>query len=42
MMKEKLEWTNLDDVLNVDQMSIPYLYHSNNMLDISKKIHTRA
>jgi hypothetical protein len=26
----------------VDQMSIPYLYHSNNMLDISKKIHTRA
>jgi hypothetical protein len=44
VMKMKLMGRNLDDVLNMDQMPIPFSYHSNKMLDLkgSKMIHTRA
>jgi len=34
VMKVKLEGRNLDDVLNVNQMPILLLYHSNKSLDV--------
>jgi hypothetical protein len=43
-VKVKIQGRNLDDVLNIDQMSIPYSYHLNKTLDVKGKrtIHTRA
>jgi hypothetical protein len=34
MMKVKLQERNLDDVLNMDQMPIPYLYPATKMLNL--------
>ena len=33
MMKVKLQGRNLDDVMNMDQMPIPYLYHASKTLN---------
>ena len=33
VMKSKLEGRNLDNVLNMDQMPIPFIYNSNMMLE---------
>ncbi len=44
LMKSKLEGTNLNDVLNMDQMPILFLYHSYMMLKVegSRTVHPRA
>jgi hypothetical protein len=34
-MRVKLEGRNHDDILNMDQMHIPYFYHANRMLDFN-------
>jgi hypothetical protein len=34
MMKVKLQERNLDGILNMDQMPIPYSYHANKMLNL--------
>ena len=34
MMKIKLQERILDDILNMDQMPIPYLYHANKTLNL--------
>jgi hypothetical protein len=34
VMKLKLEGRNLDNVLNIDQMPIPFLYYPNMMLEV--------
>ena len=44
MAKVKIRERNLDDILNMDQMPIPYSFHSNKTLDMKgkKTIHARA
>ena len=44
MMKVKVEGRNPDDILNLDQMPIPFLYNSNKMLKTvgSKTIQARS
>jgi hypothetical protein len=44
VMKSKLEGWNLNDVLNMDQMPIPFSYHSNKMLEVkgARTVHSRA
>ena len=44
VMKSKLEGRNLDDVLNMDQMPIPFSYNSNMMLEVkgAQTVHSRA
>ncbi len=37
MAKIKLQGRNLDDILNMDQMPIPYSYHLNKTLDTKGK-----
>jgi hypothetical protein len=34
MMQVKIQGRNLDDILNMDQMPIPYLYHASAMLEL--------
>jgi hypothetical protein len=43
-MKSKLEGKNLDNVLNMDQTPIPFLYHSSMMLEVKGvwTVHSRA
>jgi hypothetical protein len=43
-MKSKLEGRNLDDVLNMDQTPIPFLYHSNMTLKVkgARTVYFRA
>ena len=43
-MKSKLEGRNLDDVLNMDQTPIAFLYHSNMTLEVkgARTVHSRA
>ncbi len=43
MMGQKLAGHKLNDVLNMDQTPIPFLYHSGKMLDVkgTKTIHAR-
>ena len=44
MVRLKLVGRNLDDVLNMDQMPVPFLYHSGKTLVMKglKTIHARA
>ena len=44
VMKSKLEGRNLDNVLNMDQMLIPFSYHTNMMLKVkgARMVHSRA
>ena len=43
-MKSKLEGRNFDNVLNVDQPLIPFLYHTYMMLEVKgvRTVHSRA
>jgi hypothetical protein len=36
MVKQKLEGWNVDDIINMDEMPIPFSYHSNKMLDVKR------
>jgi len=44
VMKSKLEGRNLDNILNMDQMSIPFSYHSNMTLEVkgARTVHSCA
>jgi hypothetical protein len=44
VMKSKLEGRNLDDVMNMDQMPIPFSYHSNMTLKVKgvRTVHSRT
>jgi hypothetical protein len=44
VMKSKLEGRNLNDILNMNQMPIPFSYHSNMTLEVkgARTVHSRA